>query len=391
MSAVAAARVSVAASPETRPQRCTVEMMAGEAVETALPRAEWDALLHAALEDNPFLSRQFVLASFRAFGGVGDTRFLVIRSEDGALAGLVPFRVRSLPFREARIALDIYQVHGVPLIARAHAEAAVRALAGFVASAPGVPRRFLFPHIDSSGPFAALLGHAAAAHGFEAHFVRRYRRPALVRIDGGYTAHLRKIIGKRRRKDMERNLRRLSELGEVRYEHATEPDLVRRRVEAFLAMEHAGWKGARGTSFLARADHALHARLSYCGGLGPDGLTSVDSLLLDGTPVAAIVNIAAGRTVFSAKCAYDETYARCSPGLILEHMIIEAFYEDPRFDEVDAATTVDGHMIGRLWTRQKPMGMLILGPRGWRTRLRAAAEDVHYRARNAAKRLLRRM
>lgn len=34
-------------------------------------------------------------------------------------------------------------------------------------------------------------------------------------------------------------------------ERASDPQAVRQRLEDFLALEHAGWKGERGTSFLS--------------------------------------------------------------------------------------------------------------------------------------------
>jgi hypothetical protein len=98
----------------------------------------------------------------------------------------------------------------------------------------------------------------------------------------------------------------------------------------------------------------------------------------------------AASTLFTPKCAFDEKYRKFGPGLILEYKVIEAFYADESFDTMNAATTVDGHVISDFWNGERTMGTLIVGPTGWRTRLLAQIESAHHDARKFAKSLLRR-
>src|SRR5690606_37401321 len=145
----------------------------------------------------------------------------------------------------------------------------------------------------------------AATRGFAVMTVDPYRRALLRRLAGGFREHLDTVISKSRAREIRRQLRRLGERGTLELERSRDPDTVARRVEDILRMEHAGWKGAAGTSFLSDPLHAEFARRAY-GGDG--GFTSVDSLLLDGQPIAISINIRTGDTIFTPKCAFDETY-----------------------------------------------------------------------------------
>lgn len=372
----------------SRPMEAAVREVSVDSIGTA----EWDRLSARALEENPFLSRQFVRAGMEAFIADRSVRMLAFRNgERGRLVGLLPFRRRRfghlLALPHARGALNLYQVCGVPLLDRDHAGAV---LAGFFAEAAQrrIPARWLFGHVDLTGDFAGLCERLAPARGMDVLHARAYDRPRLVRDPGGFEAHLAEVIGKKRVKEIQRSLRRLREIGEVRLERTREPAAVAARVEDFLAMEQAGWKGEQRTAFLSDPDHARFARLAFAGSPDSRGLATIDSLLLDGRPIAISINIGTGTVLYTPKCAFDEAYRKYGPGLILEYLVIDAFYGDGTITEMDAATTCDGHLISGLWNASRPTGTLVVGPRGRRTRLLARMEEAEHGARRAAKRML---
>lgn len=360
----------------------------------ALPAAQWDALSSRALEENPYYARQHLLAGLEALPGEADLRVLTVRSRcDDRLVGLFPFRkgrfAPLMPLTRAEAAVNLYQVSGTPLVDAREAGRVIEAFLDRLGHG-GVPRFWKFPHVDCSGPFARLLSEAAAAAGLVTLRAHGYERPLLTRQAEGFEHHVETVLGRKRAKEIQRALRRLREMGELTFERATEPRTVHERVEQFLALEHSGWKGAQGTSFLSRPDHARFARHAYGGGAGGMGLASVDSLLLDGLPIAMSVNIGRGGAVFTPKCAFDETYRRFGPGLVLEYLVIEAFYADETVSQMDASTTADNHVVAGLWNASKPMGTLVLGPHGLRTRLLAKIEETDRKARKLAKRLIKR-
>ena len=348
-----------------------------------LDALEWDSLAAEALVENPFYSRQYVLAGLDTVDANAGIRALAIRDRHGELIGLFPYRTRHLPFPTGDASRNVYQPNSTPLVHRNHAEKAI----GAWLDAAG-PRFWQLAHVPLDPVFIEHFEAALRTRNQRSHVVNAYERPILTRMQGGLEEHLTQVITKSRLKDIRRNLRRLEEQGDVAFEQAREPDLVARRFDQFLAMEHAGWKGDTGTSFLAHEESANFARAAFSAHVQA-GLVSIDSLLLDGKPIAMSVNLRARDVAFAAKCAYDENYRRFSPGLVLEYLVIEAFYADEQTAAMDACTMAEGHVISGFWNDSLPMGTLIVGPDDWRTDTLAAIVEQTHTGRERLKRALR--
>src|SRR5690554_2038738 len=237
-----------------RPGPVSVEILSGQDFKR-IPQAHWRALMDNALEDNPFLAQQMAQASVAAFDDAKTIHALVLRlRSNGKLIGLVPYRTMSplgiIGIGSASTQLNLYQVNGAPLIDRNHAQDAIDALIFAMGKMAGAPRYCVFPHIHTGGALARLICARAGLKGGAARIARAYERPRLVPHEGGFDAHVEQIVGKKRAKDIKRNLRRLGELGTIAFERSTDPAIVAARVEDFLRIEQAGWKGAKGTAFL---------------------------------------------------------------------------------------------------------------------------------------------
>jgi hypothetical protein len=117
----------------------------------------------------------------------------------------------------------------------------------------------------------------------------------------------------------------------------------------------------------------------------------VDVLTLDGEPIAAGVIVFAGRTGFTVKCAYDETYASYSAGLLLELEVIRSFLSERWAARLDAATE-DAHVIDSLWPGRVDVADLLfsLSSRSpeWRLAALQRTEDLKRSSKRAIKTLL---
>lgn len=341
---------------------------------------QWDALSAQALDPNPFYGRRYMAAGLSTIDRDTRLRALTVHTAEGRLVGFFPFRISRFPVQVAIGASNVYQPSGQPLIHRDYA-ADVIATWFNAMQAGHVPRRWRFPHLDLASGFTELCGrHLQAAH-FDLTPLTRYQRAKLHRLSGGFEVHVKTVLSKSRAKDIQRTLRRLQEAGQVEFERATEAGHVRQRIEDFLVMEHDGWKGAAGTSFLSDPEHARFIREA----MHDNEAVTTDSLLLDGRPIAVSINLEAAGTKFTPKCAYDETYRRFSPGLILEYLVIEAFYDRDDAAEMDAATTASGHLVQGLWNDERAMGMVLVGPRNVLTQLAAQSYLAGLRAKSLAR------
>lgn len=349
-----------------------------------LDPGQWDRLSAHSLDPNPFYARRYVLAGLGCLDEDAGLRALAIRrTDDDRLVGLFFYHRRSVPFRAVRGALNRYQMSGVPLLDRSHAPETVDAWLRAMRRGEA-PARWQLPHLDFDSGFARLCRGRLERHAMQFQPLAGYGRPRLIRSTGGFAGHVETVLDRKRVREIRRSLRRLDELGELRFVRVTDPDELARRLEDFLAIEHAGWKGRGGTSFLSNPSHAQFLREAVIG--NPDA--SIDCLLLNGQPIALSLNLAASGTLFTPKCAYDERFRRHSPGLLLEYFVIEAFYADDSINEMDAATTVGGHIVGTLWNAQRSMGSVLIGRRGWQTSLLAVLARTRLAGRAATRQLL---
>jgi hypothetical protein len=84
-------------------------------------------------------------------------------------------------------------------------------------------------------------------------------------------------------------------------------------------------------------------------GLARRGQARADSLSVSGQPVAVTVLLRSGACAWLWKIAYDETFARLSPGVQLTLDITADLLRDEMLAAADSCATPDHPMIDHLW------------------------------------------
>ena len=318
---------------------------------------EWRELAAHALEPNVFYEPAFALAAAPVFGrGVG--ALLVWSGADPRkLLGFFPARVET---RRYGIKLPVlvgwsfpYAPFGVPLIEREAAEPVIAAALAHLAAADNLPGLLLLPFVSESGPFATALEAIMRRAQMPAADFNRHRR-ALLAPDADRSHYLEQALSARRHKELRRIGRRLADLGALMFSVATEPSAVGAAVDDFLAVEASGWKGRAGTA--ATGDEALCRFLrTAMEGLAADGKVAVNRILLDGRPIAAAIRLRSGRAAWFWKIAYDESFARFSPGVLLTVALSEELLDDGTIAHADSCATADHPMIDHIWRERLPL------------------------------------
>jgi CelD/BcsL family acetyltransferase involved in cellulose biosynthesis len=165
------------------------------------------------------------------------------------------------------------------------------------------------------------------------------------------------------RKGLRRQLRRLEETGRVNFAVASDSETAAARLEEFFALELGGWKGKRGTALASSGATAAFAREAVLN-LAASGNVRIHSLRLDDRPIAALISFIAGATAYTWKIAYDEAYARFSPGVQLMLEAPAQLFADPAVMRIDSCAEPDHTMIDRLWPDRLAMATFVLGPPG---------------------------
>ena len=315
----------------------------------------WERLAARAAEPNPFFEPWYLLPSLRQWG---TAERVVTKAwfHQGRLAGLLPV-VRNAGYyghavTHARGWLHPNAFCGVPLIAAGQEDAFWQALlAHFDRSA----RRALllhFPLLPAEGPVNAALDRVLAARG-RAHYSVTEEHRALLRGERSAATYLEAAMSAKKRKELRRQHNRLAEEGALAFERLTDDAGLAEWTAEFLALEAAGWKGEAGSA-LACAPETRGLFAESLAGAAADGKLERLALRLDGRAIAMLVNFITPPGAYSYKTAFDEAYARFSPGMLLQLENL-ALLERPGVQWSDSCA-VEGHpMIERLWRDKRRM------------------------------------
>lgn len=268
---------------------------------------EWDVLAEDA--GSPFLSSAWLRAWTAAFAP--SARCLICLDADGALvagACLVPLRP-------------------IGVGAAANVETGEWAMCGRSVAA----RALLWRHLGRRGAgrvvLRALPGTAEDAQSAlrEAGYLVAVRESwDSPRLDLPETpAQLLDRTSRNLRSQYRRRTKALQQLGPVELRTTSEPaDL-----EAFLALECAGWKRSSGTAITSRG-RTTELYRSFAAAAAAEGWLRLQFLHVAGRTVGADLSCSYAGGVFMLKTAYDEELAHLSPGLVLRGQALEAAVRD---------------------------------------------------------------
>jgi hypothetical protein len=201
--------------------------------------------------------------------------------------------------------------------------------------------------------------------------------------------YVRATLETRRRKEADRQRRRLADEGALAFSVATDPDAVERALDAFLELESAGWKGrgrnrpAAGTrraAFMSEAARRMAGMAHQ--GRDPDPPT-VERV------AAGLIGIDGPRAYY-IKTTYDEAFARFSRGLLLTLDLTRYLLDDPRDRGCGFHRRHGPPMIDRVWTERMTIASVILSTRpGGGALFRAAVAVEEIRERSAPQMAIR--
>lgn len=319
-----------------------------------------DALAGSSADTNPQFESVTLAASMEHLQRGGVTRIALVWSEPGSdgqrlLLGVFPYQaVRThfgVPLPVWSLWEHIHSYTVTPLVRIGHERHAVRRFLGF-ADQSGVAL-VRFPLFEAGGAFDAALEDVVAERGLDSRETDRHER-AFLKSDLAEDAYLSTHIRKKKRKEFSRLWNRLSEQGRLElavHDGGADPA---KWVQRFLTLEAGGWKGKRGTALKMRPAERAWFEAVCAGARAQDKLVCTE-LTLDDRPIAMLTSFRAGAGLYTFKIAFDEAYAKYSPGTLLMLKGIGAFLRDERIQWVDSCAVPDHPMIDHIWVQRRTM------------------------------------
>ncbi len=331
----------------------------------------WRDLAERALERNPFHEPAFALAAARHLREGHRPHFVFLwrsdmpRTAPHALLGVIPLAVprsRLLPL-PVRGWCHRHAVLGSPLIDASHAYETISVFLSWLGDALPRAVAIVFPDMAEDGQVASTVRAVTVATGRTVVRLGEHRRAVLHRGED-FDAFTRRALSGKKRKELARLRRRLSDRGEVRVLTARTPAEIREACEQYLVLEAGGWKGRADTAFIRSASETAFLR-SVTRGLAHEGNCRIDLLQVGGETIAAGIVIGSQGRALYWKTTFDESFAAYSPGVLLTLAITDRQLAAGGADVTDSCAVADHPMINAIWPDRTPIAdwMITLRPK----------------------------
>ncbi len=339
----------------------SVRLCSAQELASSKQCARWDALAQDACEPNPFFESWFLLPSLQALDAAGTVKLFCVEDDD-RLVGLLPIARASRYYGHPLPHLHNW-VHsncflGTPLVAKGQEQAFWRALLDWCDSHTGTALFLHIAHLPTDGPLHDALIAVTAATPRPAATVLREERATLA-SDLSPDDYLDQSLTGKKRKELRRQHRRLGEEGTLSVERALDADKAASWANEFLDLERRGWKGAAGSALACDPQTADMFRAVIAGAAERGRLERL-AIRLDGRPLAMLASFITPPAAFSFKTAFDEDYARFSPGVLLQRENLELLSRaDIAF--TDSCAAADHPMIDHFWRERRSIARHNIG------------------------------
>lgn len=323
--------------------------------------ASWDALARRASEPNPFYESWFLLPALEQFDPHAKV-FLFTLEADGELVGLVPLRryysYYGHPLPHVRGWTHDNCFLGAPLVARGFENLFWNKLLDWADRNTRIALFVHLAHMAASGDLHAALARTVTAHQRPAAKVMEQER-AMLESALSPEDYFEQSLSTKKRKELRRQERRLSEMGEVEYERTLSADGLDAWIADFLALEARGWKGAEGSSLAndARTESVFRSALT---GAARRGRLERVTMRLDGQAIAMLANFITPPGAFSFKTTFAEGLSRFSPGVLLQKENLQILQQGG-VEWIDSCAAPDHPMINHFWRERRGIARYSIG------------------------------
>lgn len=342
---------------------------------------EWQALGEMALEPAAGMMPAWVEPQTQILGSASAPLGIWQKGKLIGVAALERQSARWLPGWTVDVSFETpLFFSGLPLVARDEAGTALESLI----ADRGVP--LLLKSVPIDGPFWDALCHAAQKLNAPSIVIEQWSRAAM-RLEGDFATWFESNFERKRRKEYRRWRSRLGEMGRLESVTWKPGEALDPWFDDFAALEAKGWKGRRGSA-IGCDTNLLECLRTALKRLGDTGSLRFWSITLDGNMIASLFAQVIGGKAWLGKIAFDEDFAKYSPGVLQILDATESLFAEGGIGIVDSCA-VPGHpMIDNIWRGRAAMADVLIGTPNMpsaRFKSMTAAELFRRRSRNAAK------
>lgn len=356
-----------AGAPSASEIRAVVVESAAE-LESHVPA--WESLAADSVEPNVFYEPWMLLPALAHLGrpeGLRVVLFYAPSIEDPrreALVGLFPLEPCKTETAIALPAVGLYR-HAfcylrTPLLRARYARETLAAFFDFIGGEGGGAPVLELGEMVGDGPFKKLLTDELYRRGTLSFPVNAHTR-ALFCPAANAESYLEYALSSRHRRELGRKARRLADAGALTWEATSPSTDIEALTNDFLRLEASGWKGREGTALAAAHGREAFFREVMRGAFERGRLLGL-GLRAGGRLAAQRVSFTVGDGAMAFKLAYDEAFAACSPGVLLEAENIRRLHAPGAPAWMDCGAVPYSELFNRMWLHRRPIETLLLAP-----------------------------
>jgi CelD/BcsL family acetyltransferase involved in cellulose biosynthesis len=330
----------------------------------------WAELAGATSEANVFYEHWMLLPAFEAFAADRDVRIVMLFSDERSssmpgspvLCGVFPLE-RIAPgvlsfWRYAHCYLC------TPLIRAGYTRACIEALFDWLATDRQGSILLACPSIPEQSPFyESLVGYLDEQRTLP--FIWRRNARPILRPLADSARYFDKVLSARKRRKLRSQERHLAAEGSLEYVALDSSGDIEAWLREFLRLEASGWKGRNGTAFQCTEAGKKFFEVAVTEAFHQGRLMML-ALRLNGRDIAQLCNFLCKDSSFAFKVAFDEAYARYSPGVLLELENIRQVHQlSGKISWMDSCTWSPESPVQYLWWEERILQTALITTAKW--------------------------
>jgi hypothetical protein len=304
-----------------------IELIASEEAFLSL-KDEWDALIDKSSNPSFYTTYPFVYTAWKYFKSENDQLFILLVRRDATLVGIAPFRIQSMEaanIRLLRVIRFIAEWGGgdkPSIVTTEEPERMWDRIFQYLSNEYSLWDMISIAEQPANSPVLnqKILGNIRYSTRIVPEFTSYY-----VPITGTWEEYL-KTRGKNTQRTLRYSRKKLFSLPEgVYFQCVEDPEILPEALERYIRIEQSGWKknldftiGGSEQNMLFHKELLKH--------LADRHMVAIYFLTSKTTDIASTILYKHKSTVYSARITYRPTYAKYSPGVILNTEIIKTLF-----------------------------------------------------------------
>jgi CelD/BcsL family acetyltransferase involved in cellulose biosynthesis len=320
----------------------------------------WERLSRIASGDSIFAASWFVQSVLAHFDPDQNYRLLIVDHAEGEWLGVLPLASMShlgrIPFRHFKNLLNANQFIGVPLVRPGDEARFWQTLLDMLDSVRLGSNGVRIAEMPDDHRVTQALKAVCADTRRSIEVIGQKQRAAWRQQRETDTPTRLDPKRQRRLAALERQLGR--QHGPVILESVQDQRELDLWVREFLTLEQAGWKGRNRSAVASDPRSASHFRHVAHMGFAAGHFRAL-TLRAGTRPIAMTSYFIEGCHGFGFKMAFDESYARFAPGILLKRMLM-ARYSGNAGLYFDSCSEADAAMINQLWPDRRMLSDIVV-------------------------------